>query len=66
MFQYVCIKSIIGVAEGKMRVLNIRTVPEDLHSRFKAQCALENMSMTDKVVGLIREYVEKQEEKRKK
>ncbi len=49
-----------------MRVLNIRTVPEDLHSRFKAQCALENVSMTDKVVGLIREYVEKQEKKRKK
>lgn len=46
-----------------MRVLNIRTVPDDLHSRFKAQCALENVTMTDKVVELIQAYVEQQEKK---
>ena len=49
-----------------MRVLNIRTVPEDLHSRFKAKCALENVSMTDKVVELIQAYVEREGKKRAK
>jgi len=49
-----------------MRVINLRNVPDDLHSRLKAVCALENVTMQDKIVELIREYVEKKERKRKK
>ena len=49
-----------------MKVINLRTVPDELHSRLKSVCALENVTMQDKVVELIREYVERQEKKGKK
>jgi plasmid stability protein len=48
-----------------MKALNIRNLPDDLHSRFKAACALDNVNMQDKVVELIREYIEKREKKSK-
>jgi len=40
-------------------------IPEDLHKRFKAICALKGDKMTGIVVRLIREYVEKTEKKMK-
>ena len=49
-----------------MRVINLRNVPDELHGRLKAFCALENVTMQDKIVELIREYVERQEKKKGK
>lgn len=48
-----------------MNKLNIN-FPEDLHKRFKAVCALEGQRMTDIVVKLVQDYVEKTEKKLKK
>lgn len=48
------------------RVINLRNVPDDLHSRLKAACALENVTMQEKIVELIREYLKKQEKKKGK
>jgi len=48
-----------------MSKLNIN-FPDDLHKRFKALCALEGQKMTDIVVKLVKEYVEKTEKKSKK
>ncbi|MDA2916743.1 hypothetical protein MYX64_07900 [Nitrospinae bacterium AH_259_B05_G02_I21] len=49
-----------------MRVITIRRVPDNLHSRFKALCALENISIQGKVVELIQAYVEREEKKKGK
>jgi hypothetical protein len=48
-----------------MNKLNIN-FPIDLHKRFKAVCALEGTKMTDVIVKLVQDYVEKAEKKRKK
>jgi hypothetical protein len=48
-----------------MNKLNLN-FPEDLHKRFKAVCALEGQRMTDIVVRLVKEYVEKAEKRLKK
>ena len=50
--------------EDSMKAINLRNVPDELHSRLKAVCALENVTMQDKVVELIRKYVERQEKKK--
>jgi metal-responsive CopG/Arc/MetJ family transcriptional regulator len=48
-----------------MSRLNLH-VPDELHARFKAVCALERTDMSDVVRKLIMEYVEKAEKKLKK
>ena len=44
----------------------IKRVPDELHRSFKAACAIEGIAMREKVMELIREYVEKQERKKSK
>ena len=46
-------------------IIQTRDVPADLHHRFKVLCAESKVSMNAKTIELIREYVER-EEKRKK
>jgi metal-responsive CopG/Arc/MetJ family transcriptional regulator len=41
-------------------------MPDELHTRLKVVCALENKDMTEAVLKLVREYVEKAEKKLKK
>jgi hypothetical protein len=48
-----------------MNKLNIN-FPEDLHKRFKAVCALVGLRMTDIIVRLVRDFVEKTEKKQTK
>lgn len=48
-----------------MNKLNIN-FPENLHKRFKAVCALEGKQMTEIVIMLVQEYVEKAEKRLKK
>lgn len=40
--------------------------PDNLHRAFKLACVSEGVSMTAKVLELVREYVEQQEKKPKK
>lgn len=40
--------------------------PEDLHKRFKAACALQGVKMTDTLIAMVREFVERFEKKQKK
>lgn len=44
----------------------IKRMPDELHRSFKAACATEGITMREKVMELIREYVEKQERKKAK
>ncbi len=44
----------------------LRNVPDDLHKRFKVLCVEHEVSMNAKVIGLIREFVEREEKKGKK
>lgn len=44
----------------------IREVPNSLHRRFKVLCVERGVSMNEKVIGLIKEYVEKQDKKKAK
>jgi metal-responsive CopG/Arc/MetJ family transcriptional regulator len=48
-----------------MSRLNLN-IPDELHKRFKAICALEGKEMTEVVVRIVQEYVEKAEKKLKK
>ncbi|MCB7128521.1 MAG: hypothetical protein J3T61_03150 [Candidatus Brocadiales bacterium] len=41
-------------------------LPEELHRSFKIACVAEGKHMRDKMVELVREYVEKQEKKKGK
>ena len=40
--------------------------PDELHHAFKVACAIEGVTMRDKLVKLVREFVEQQEKKVKK
>jgi hypothetical protein len=48
-----------------MSRLNLN-IPDKLHKRFKAVCALEGIDMTTVIVKIVEEYVEKAEKKLKK
>ena len=47
-----------------MSRLNLN-IPDELHKRFKAVCALEGKEMTRVVVKIVKDYVEKAEKKLK-
>ena len=47
-------------------IIQTRDVPDDLHKRFKVLCVEHGVSMNAKVIGLIREFVEREEKKGKK
>ncbi|MDA2916824.1 hypothetical protein MYX64_08310 [Nitrospinae bacterium AH_259_B05_G02_I21] len=49
-----------------MAVIQIESIPDELHRSFKAACAVEGISMKDKLLELMREYVDKQEKKKGK
>ena len=49
-----------------MAVIQIESVPDDLHRAFKSACAAEGSNMKEKLLELMREYVEQQEKKPKK
>ncbi len=44
----------------------VRDFPADLRRSFKVACAAEDISMREKLIELVREYVERQEKKAKK
>jgi len=48
-----------------MSRLNLN-IPDELHKRFKAVCALEGNEMTRVLVKLVKDYVEKFEKKSKR
>ncbi len=48
-----------------MGIIQIKGVPDELHNRFKAECALEGVNMTEKIIGLIEGHL-KQVERLKK
>ncbi len=41
-------------------------LPEELHRALKVACAVEGVTMREKVTGLVRQYVEEQKKKAKK
>lgn len=45
--------------------LLIRNIPERLHRKFKAWCNLRGMTMTKKIISLVRETVRKDEHNRR-
>lgn len=45
-----------------MRVIGL---PDDLKAKFKALCALQNTTMSEKIIRLIREVVEEELENKK-
>ena len=47
-------------------IIQTRDVPDDLHKRFKVLCVEHGVSMNAKVIGLIREFVEREEKKPRK
>jgi len=49
-----------------MVIIQIKDVPDDLHRALKMACASEGVTIRAKVLELIKEYVERQEEKRAK
>ncbi len=52
---------ILEVRKMQYKLINFR-IPEELLRKFKAQTAMEGVSMTEKLVGWIKEYVEGEEE----
>ena len=42
----------------------VRDFPADLRRSFKVACAAEDISMREKLIELVREYVERQERKK--
>ena len=48
---------ILEVNQMQHKLINFR-IPEQLLRKFKAQTAMEGVSMTEKLVGWIKEYVE--------
>ena len=42
--------------------INIRDIPRGLRQKFKVQCARDGMTMTDKIVELIEDFVRKKAE----
>ena len=51
---------------GSMVNFMVKRMPEDLHHAFKVACTIEGITMREKVMELMREYVERQEKKPKK
>ena len=49
-----------------MAVIQIESVPDELHRAFKSACAAEGVNMKEKLLELMGEYVEQQEKKPKK
>ncbi len=49
-----------------MPTMYIRDFPDNLHRRFKSLCVLNGEHMRERIIELVREYVEKEEKKRKK
>jgi len=47
-------------------IVNYRLeIPDELHRAFKSACAAEGSNMKEKLLGLMREYIEQQEKARK-
>ena len=44
------------MSDTTLKQLNIR-LPEELHRKFKAQCALDGLSLADAVEDLVRHYI---------
>ncbi len=38
--------------------MQVRAMPEDLHKKFKLLCAMEDIAMNQKLIGMVREVVE--------
>ena len=51
---------ILEVRKMQYKLINFR-IPEELLRKFKAQTAMEGVSMTQKILGWIEEYVENNE-----
>jgi len=51
---------------GSMVNFMIKRMPEDLHHAFKVACTIEGITMREKVMELIREYLKRQEKKTRK
>jgi len=49
-----------------MSTYHLKDFPDELHRRFKAVCSLRGETMRDRILELVRVYVEQQEKKRKK
>jgi len=47
-------------------IVQIRDVPADLRHAFKVACAVEETTMREKLIELMREYVKRQEKKKGK
>ncbi len=43
-----------------MGIIQIKGVPDELHNRFKATCALEGVNMTEKIIELMGAYLKAQ------
>ena len=54
------IQVIIKVQGGeRMAVINIREVPDDLHTRVKVQAAKERITLRELVIRALEEYLKK-------
>ena len=51
---------------GSMVNFMIKRIPEDLHHAFKVACTIEGIPMREKVMELMREYVEQREKEKVK
>jgi len=45
----------------KTKTVRVRNFPEDLHTKFKALCVTERISMENKIIELINTWVLEQE-----
>ena len=51
-------ESAVAEIEVDMSVMYLRSIPADLKRRFKTWCADNEISMTDKIVELMKETVQ--------
>ena len=49
-----------------MAVLSVKGFPDDLYRSLKVICAEDGMTLRNKVISIVREYVEKREKKKDK
>jgi len=49
-----------------MGTLIIKRIPDDVHHDFKVACTIEETTMREKVIELIRDYLKRQEKKGKR
>ncbi len=49
-----------------MGTLIIKRIPDNVHHDFKVACTVEGTTMREKVIELMRKYVERQEKKKAK